>query len=660
MNIKSLHASELHFGIGIGYKELQLDPMKTSSTLLLFFFLACITQAQVNGYASVSSLLPGRKLSIAGSNETYGMFKKNDVVIVMQMQDNVIGSNINNDISFGNLGTTASAGVFEIAVISTVKRDDADGDDDDDDNNNPILEIKLSADLANTFITSANSSVQVITFPTLGSSGFTTTADITAVPWNGSLGGVVAFNVNGTLTLNHNITADNSGFKGGLMDASTYPYGTCNSTTFFTAANPLFGNKGEGIYKSTNPAFAAGNGKILNGGGGGNTINGGGSGGGNFSSGGSGGAGWSCASSTGGVGGIALNGYISAIRFFLGGGGGSGESNDFNNDKGGDGGGIIIIKALQIQTTGSGTAVKISANGQAGNSVSNDGAGGGGAGGSIIFQVSNWNISATKPLQISANGGNGGDVNNGGRHGGGGGGGQGVVLFNNSMPSSNASVNTTNGTGGLNYTGGTRADNGTGADNQGIMQNAFGVLPLKLIDFSASKNNEKVELQWKAQNQINVAHFEIQRSTNGTSFNAIGNKQAILNNQSINSYTFTDLQPIPGVHYYRLRMIDNDGSFTYSKILMIKGNHQSNEKLGIYPNPATTQATLYIKSEKSGFAAVHLLNMKGAVVLKHHLQVVNGENALSLNNFSNLPAGVYNVQLIINNTSHYTRLIIQK
>lgn len=634
--------------------------MKTISTLILLFFLACVSQAQVNGYASVSSLLPGRKLAIAGSNEISGMFRKNGVVIIIQMQDNVIGSNTNNNINFGNLSTIASTGDYEIATIATVKRNDGDGDDDDDDNNNPILEIKLSADLAKTFTTGSNSSLQIITFPTLGSSGFSTTADITALPWNGSYGGVVAFDVNGILTLNHNIIADNSGFRGGVMDASSSPYGTCNSTTFFTAADPLFGNKGEGIYKSNNPSFAAGNGKILNGGGGGNTINGGGSGGGNFSSGGNGGAGWNCAASTGGVGGIALNSYISASRFFLGGGGGSGESNDFNNDKGGNGGGIIIIRAHQIQTTGSGTALRISANGQNGNAVSNDGAGGGGAGGSIQFQVNNWNISATKTIQITANGGNGGDVNNGGVHGGGGGGGQGVILFNSTTPTANISVSTVNGIGGLNSTGGTRANNGTGGNNQGIVQNAFGLLPLKLVGFSGFKNNEKVELKWTAQNEINVARFEIQRSSNGTSFSVIGNKQAIHNNLLINSYTFTDVQPIAGIIYYRLRMIDNDGKFTYSKVLIINADNQTKEKIGIYPNPATTRATLNLKSEKGGFAAVHILNMNGVVVIKQYFHVDNGENALSLNGIINLPAGIYNVQILNNKASYNTRLIIQK
>ena len=633
--------------------------MKTIFTLTLLILLAFASRAQVNGYATVTSVQVGGKLTISVSDETYGLFRKLGYVIVMQMQDDVIGGNTLNDNNFGNIATIASAGEYEVARIATVKRNDADPDDDDDDNTNAILEIQLTGNLAKTFITGTNSSVQVITFPTLGASGFTTTADITALAWNGSYGGVVAFEVNGVLTLNHNIIADNAGFRGGVMDVSSSPYGSCNPTTYFTAQDALFGNKGEGIYKSVNPLFFAGKGKIANGGGGGNTINGGGAGGGNFSAGGNGSAGWSCAANTGGVAGASLNLFISPNRIFLGGGGGSGEANDYNNNKGGNGGGIIIIKAQEIRTTGTGTA-RISANGQAGNSVSNDGAGGGGAGGSITFQVTTWNVAASRPLQITTNGGNGGSVNNGAVHGGGAGGGQGAILFNAAAPSVNITVTTLNGTGGLNNTGGTHAEDGAGTGNTGIMQNAFALLPLNLVSFQGSRDTDKVELSWRSQNEINVSRFEIQRSSNGTSFGVIGIVQSHSNSQAINAYSYTDAQPVYGANYYRLKIIDNDGKFSYSKVLMIRGDEQTKTSIGIYPNPAIAQATLSFKSETSKAATVHILNMKGAIVAKQQVYLSKGENAVSLNGISNLSAGVYTVQVIANNNSYHSRLFVHK
>ncbi|RZK46230.1 MAG: T9SS C-terminal target domain-containing protein, partial [Pedobacter sp.] len=318
--------------------------------IILFTLLVSvqIVRSQVNGYANVTSVL-GSVLTINNANETYDIFNNGDKVLILQMQDNVIGTNTSHNSNFGDLANIANAGKYEIATVALVARVAG-----------IVNVITLAGPLDNNYTIGTNSSVQIITFPTLGSGNFTTTANIIAVPWNGIVGGVVAFNVNGYLSLRHHILADNAGFRGGIADASSSNYGTCNSTSFYSAVDPWFGNKGEGIYRNNNPAFAAGKGKMLNGGGGANTINSGGGGGGNYTAGGTGSLGWGCSSATGGIGGLGLNIPISLGRMFLGGGGGSGEANDNSNNKGGNGGGLIYIAANEIRTTGTGTTVRIS------------------------------------------------------------------------------------------------------------------------------------------------------------------------------------------------------------------------------------------------------------------------------------------------------------
>jgi hypothetical protein len=66
--------------------------MKSILFLLSVICLAFTAKAQVNGYASISSMEAAHRLTISTSNETYDLFRKNDVVIVMQVQDNVIGT----------------------------------------------------------------------------------------------------------------------------------------------------------------------------------------------------------------------------------------------------------------------------------------------------------------------------------------------------------------------------------------------------------------------------------------------------------------------------------------------------------------------------------------------------------------------------------------
>jgi hypothetical protein len=622
--------------------------MKKIYTLALLLSCAVAIRAQVNAYAKVS-LIAGPVINVTNVDETYGSFTNGQRVIIMQMQDDVIGSNTTNTSSFGNLSSIANAGRYEVATIGIVTRVAG-----------VVNLITLSSSLSNSYNLGANSSVQIISYPTLGAGGdYTTVAPITAVPWNGNTGGVVAFHVNGKLHLRHNISADNAGFRGGVADASSSPYGACNGSSYFNAVDPFFGNKGEGIYKNTNASFVAGRGKMINAGGGANTINSGGGGGANFTGGGTGSMGWSCSSATGGIGGQGFNGLISGDRFFLGGGGGSGEANDNSNNKGGNGGGIVIISAQEISTTGTGPALTISANGQAANNVGNDGAGGGGAGGSIALQVNTWNIVSTQPVVISSNGGAGGNVQDGGRHGGGGGGGQGAVIFANPIPAANITVLAQNGIGGRDYNGGTRAPSGQGIDNTGIFSGSFLILPVKLISFSGSKTNNIARLEWISSEEKNLAGYEVQRSLDAIKFTTIGSRSVQAGEQT-HTYNLSDENMPAGTVYYRLRMTDHSAKSTYSSIVVMRSDLRTNADLSIFPNPAVSRAVLSVSSGQSGKGVIRIMNMQGLTVSSQTSMINRGDNAIVLENLNRFSGGCYNVQLTINDVVYNTRLIIQK
>src|SRR5688500_13745024 len=122
--------------------------MKNFLTLLLLMS-ALSVKAQVNGYARIT-YVSGPALTISVSNESYDQFDAGDKVLVMQMQDNVIGSNTSNNSSFGNLSSIANAGSYEVATIMTVYRTGL----------QPTL-ITLSAPLSHTYNTGTNSSLQI-------------------------------------------------------------------------------------------------------------------------------------------------------------------------------------------------------------------------------------------------------------------------------------------------------------------------------------------------------------------------------------------------------------------------------------------------------------------------------------------------------------------
>jgi Secretion system C-terminal sorting domain len=568
-----------------------------SKYFIFLLVLPFVYKAQVvyNAYAKVSAI-SGTTFSVSNVNEINHTFVNGEQVIVMQMQDNVIGTNTLNTAAFGNISSIQSTGLWEVKTVASQVRSGV------------LQSVTFSTPLANTYNITANSSVQLITFRQLSAAAFTTTNNITALAWDGNIGGVVALEIGTILTLNHNISANGLGFRGGNRSNDYYGGGTtCTLIDFATnSTNSAF--KGEGIYKSTNANFVNGIAKILSGGGGGGQdVNGGGGGGSNFTAGGLGGIGWNStaagcpvATSPRGLGGIALSAFILPSRIFMGGGGGGGQQNNSAGTNGGNGGGIVIIKANTLATIGTcATPRSISANGlNAGNS-GNDGAGGGGAAGTVILQIANFSAVNTCSVTITASGGNGGNVAST-THAGGGAGAQGVLVFSAAQPTTNIQATTINGNPGCNNSDlpcTSIAGVASGTNNSGIFSGINGVLPIELLEFEAElKNNLKVDLNWSIATDKNIHSFFIERSSDGLKWEVVGTAIDVKPNSGKQNYIQIDNDPLKGISYYRLKIKEVNGLFSYSptRVIELKSNLPS---ISIYPNPA--QSVFYITSTEN-------------------------------------------------------------
>jgi len=597
--------------------------------ILIFIFLTTLLNSQViyNAYANVTNI-SSSTFTVNNVNETNHTFVNGEQVIIMQMQDDVIGTNTTNISSFGNLASIQSAGLWEVKTINTQTRVAG-----------VLTNISLVGAFANTYTTGSNASLQIITFRQLSGTAFTTTNSIIGAAWNGTVGGVIAFQVGTILTLNHNVTANALGFRGGGLSVNFYDGTTiCTAGPFTSSLNTTNAFKGEGIYRSTNINFTNAIAKIINGGGGGGMINSGGGGGGNFTTGGQGGLGWSCNATTTsrGQGGLSLSGSISSSRIFMGGGGGGGQQNNTGGTNGGNGGGIILIKANNITTSCAGP-ISISANGQTAANSGNDGAGGGGAAGTILMQVNNYSVTATCSLAITANAGNGGNCTDGGQHAGGGGGAQGVIIFSTPQPTLNAGVSTNNGTAGTDWNGGaTTATGGSGSNNSGIIVGATGPLPIELLNFQATNYEQNVALTWATATEKNTNYFYIEHSDDALNWKEIDKVKATENSNRTLYYETLDNQPINGVSYYRLKILDLDGSFSYSPIKSV--NRTKKEAFVVfYPNPSSGIVNLS-SSYKLSDITYQIFDVTGKQL---SVQITEqNENKISFD-FSSLSKGLY-------------------
>jgi len=181
---------------------------------------------------------------------------------------------------------------------------------------------------------------------------------------------------------------------------------------------------------------------------------------------------------------------------------------------------------------------------------------------------------------------------------------------------------------------------GQGASNQTLSLTPT-PLPLKLLAFTATAQSGKTNtalLNWTAAEQVNTSRFEIERSTNGKIYTAIGTVQAAGNYAGKMDYTFTDANAQNGTNYYRLKMVDIDCQSTYSPVKTVLFGDAASVNVYIAPNP--TRGQFYVKGLTAS-SIVNVIDMSGKV-----LQTYSGVNQYSMVNISHLPSGVYLVQVI--------------
>lgn len=553
--------------------------MKKNLFILSIFISGCFfCQSPVNAYAQVT-LINSATLVLGAVDEQYDSFEDGEQIILMQMQGAQV-SDTSNSSSFGTISGAGSAGLYEVCTILSHTENAGVPDT-----------LKLSAPLQNTY--DLNGTVQVISFPVLGGgSSFTTTSAVSCKAFDGQKGGVLCFEVQGNLYLQHNISADGMGFKGGMKTPGSGG-GYCDPNLYAGPYGMNMALKGQGIFKNSS-ALNAGRAHAVNGGGGGVVHNGGGGGGGNYTAGGIGGPGYihKCPNGDGyGYGGHDLQWYINPNRFFMGGGGGGGHDNDGYGTSGASGGGIIIIKCDSLVSSGSCSGVTISANGLNAASDAQDGKGGGGAGGTILFDAVTIRSTGSCPLKISANGGNGGNVTISKQHAGGGGGGQGVIMLLCGGSEQNVTLETKNGKGGKNMTSfsATYAGDAWGVDNSGIFIGIPGdTLPAVFSSFTAAQDSFTVDVVWTTTYEKNVAVFELQKSDGTTPWQVIatvaGHGQGLFT--GVFNYAHTDAAPFDGTNYYRLKITDTLGCSFYSPMRNVNYTEpEYTEDVVIFPNP---------------------------------------------------------------------------
>lgn len=219
---------------------------------------------------------------------------------------------------------------------------------------------------------------------------------------------------------------------------------------------------------------------------------------------------------------------------------------------------------------------------------------------------------------------------------------QGMPSVINKSGSRTSSVSWTGGTGDLWLFGGYGYDDSSSGSLNDLWKiSNFGVpLPLQLINFNGVLANDISQLQWQTEQETSLSHFTVERSFDGLHFAPLANVMS-RGNVNRSDYDFNDdLHACQNKKiYYRLRMTDNDGHFSFSKVLCFEKS-ASPLVLHVFPNPATDIINVSFDQNTGGMATITITDMNGTQVYQRMTRVAAGRASLMVDT-KQLPAATY-------------------
>ncbi|MEO7451282.1 MAG: FG-GAP-like repeat-containing protein [Chitinophagaceae bacterium] len=163
------------------------------------------------------------------------------------------------------------------------------------------------------------------------------------------------------------------------------------------------------------------------------------------------------------------------------------------------------------------------------------------------------------------------------------------------------------------------------------------LLPLRLVSFNGFVADKKPFLRWTSATEINLNYFEIQRSTDGLSFKKLAAVKAGGGSNPNKNYSFTDITTFGNEsYYYRLKMVDQDGAFSYSKVIVL--HMTAGLGIQLLPNPAHN--TVIVSHPASTDATIRISDLTGRLLIQKNVSPNSIQTTIQI---GQLARGVYHL-----------------
>ncbi len=189
--------------------------------------------------------------------------------------------------------------------------------------------------------------------------------------------------------------------------------------------------------------------------------------------------------------------------------------------------------------------------------------------------------------------------------------------------------------------------------------NATGyILPVNIIGFKAWQQGTAVQLAWTALNEIDIDHYEVERSADARGFIILGNVAA-KNTGSSADYSFADYKPNAGNNYYRIKVLDKNGAIYYTQIINVVININGGASIAMYPNPVINKRfTLQMINLPAAKYNLLIYDEKGRLVFSKTIEHTGGSASQAIELTTGVAAGVYEVRLISKDYNFEEKLVI--
>ncbi|MFZ4058080.1 MAG: beta strand repeat-containing protein [Ferruginibacter sp.] len=189
---------------------------------------------------------------------------------------------------------------------------------------------------------------------------------------------------------------------------------------------------------------------------------------------------------------------------------------------------------------------------------------------------------------------------------------------------------------------------------------AGGPLPVTFTQVKASARNNDIQVEWQVDNQINIASYDVEKSTDGRTFTQLNNTIATGVNGGTAAYQWLDTHAQNGDNFYRIKSLGINGTFQYSKVVKVsKGNVKAG--IAVFPNPITDGTIgLQMNNLTKGTYTVVVTNAIGQRLISKTIQHDGGSVTETIQPSSNLAKGMYQLTLIApDQTQQVTKVIVQ-